>query len=277
MAALGQPNSTATLLETINLDQVPTLTLAAGSFIAGSSTSGITAHAGGGGTSAVQLTSATNQISTVAADHDSVKAPPAVAGIEVAIDNDGTHILDIYPNGTDQIEDSTNPISILAGADITLVCSAAGKYYLQGTGATASIPAGAALTVASFMSGSTILLDTAAGSVATLPAATGSNSRYLFVVKTTASSNAHKILPASVSDFIQGVAVGHIAAGTTLTFQGNAAASHSIQMPFAGTQPSGGFAGDWFEFIDVAANLWEVRGMYQSGTTSTTPFSTATT
>lgn len=121
------------------------------------------------------------------------------------------------------------------------------------------------------------LLNTAAGSVATLPAATGSGSVYRFIVTTTASSNAHKILPASSSDFLQGIADGHVSAGTTLSFSGNVAASHSIQMPFAGTQPSGGFIGDWFEFRDIAANIWEVTGAYQSGTTSTTPFSTATT
>lgn len=123
----------------------------------------------------------------------------------------------------------------------------------------------------------TYLLDTAAGSVATLPVATGSGSVYRFLVTTTASSNAHKILPNSSSDFLQGIAEGHIAAGTALGFSGNVSASHSIQMPFAGTQPSGGFIGDWFEFRDIASHVWQVTGAYLSGTTSTTPFSTATT
>ena len=140
----------------------------------------------------------------------------------------------------------------------------------------APVPAGAAITLTAAQSNSTILLKTAAGSVATLPAATGSGNRYRFVVTATATSNAHKILAASSSDFLNGVAVGHVSAGTTLTFSAAAATAHSIQMPFAGTQPSGGFIGDWFEFDDVAANLWAVRGMYQSGTTSTTPFSSAT-
>lgn len=138
----------------------------------------------------------------------------------------------------------------------------------------APVAVGAAATVGA---ASTYLLDTAAGSVLTLPAATGSGRLIRALVKTTATSNAHKILPASSSDFMQGIAVGHVAAGTTLSFSGNAAASHSIQMPFAGTQPSGGFAGDWFEFVDAATNLWQVMGAYLAGTTSTTPFSTATT
>lgn len=141
----------------------------------------------------------------------------------------------------------------------------------------APVAAGATLAVTAAMSNAPILLNIAAGSTATLPAATGSGNKYRFIVTTTASSNAHKILAASVSDFLNGVAVGHVAAGTTLSFSAAAATAHSIQMPFAGTQPSGGFIGDYFDFIDVAANLWAVSGMYQSGTTSTTPFSASTT
>lgn len=141
----------------------------------------------------------------------------------------------------------------------------------------APVAAGGTIALTAANSGQIVLLNTASGSVATLPAASGSGNIFKFVVTTTASSNAHKILAASSSDFLNGVAVGHVSAGTTLTFSAAAATAHSIQMPFAGTQPSGGFIGDWFEFTDVATNLWAVKGMYQSGTTSTTPFSAATT
>lgn len=135
---------------------------------------------------------------------------------------------------------------------------------------------GSTLAVTAAMSGQPILLDTAAGTVATLPAATGSGNVYPFFVTVSTTSNAHKILAHSVADFMQGVVTGENA-GTPLAFAGNPAASHSLQMPFAGSQPSGGIHGDWFEFRDVAANLWTVKGMFQGGTTPTTPFSTATT
>lgn len=151
-----------------------------------------------------------------------------------------------------------------------------GSLTHSGGSIQAPVAAGTTLAVTAAMAGSTILLNQAAGSTITLPAATGSGATYNFVVTTTASSNAHKILAASSSDFIAGNAVGHVAAGTTLTFSANAATMHSVQMPFAGTQPSGGFIGDWFTFTDSAANLWTVKGMYQAGTTATTPFSTAT-
>jgi hypothetical protein len=137
-------------------------------------------------------------------------------------------------------------------------------------GATGSASAG--------ISGVTYLLSVAAGSVLTLPAATGSGIRIKVVVSTTATSNAHKILTSPITDLLIGQAVGATAAGATLKFSAAAAgAFHSIQMPFAGTQPSGGFEGDVFDFTDIAAGKWHVEAMYQAGTTATTPFSTATT
>lgn len=127
-------------------------------------------------------------------------------------------------------------------------------------------------------SGVVYQLDTAAGSVLTLPAAIGSGLTVEAYVKTSATSNAHKILTSPVTDVLIGRATGSVAAGTTLQFSAAAAAAyHSIQMPFAGTQPSGGLEGDIFHFRDVAAGVWLVEATYESGTTSTTPFSTATT
>lgn len=138
-----------------------------------------------------------------------------------------------------------------------------------------AVAVGAALTA---KVGLVYALDTAAGSVLTLPAAIGSGLRLTAYVKTSATSNAHKILTAPTTDKLIGRATGSIAAGTTLQFSAAAAAAyHSIQMPFAGTQPSGGLEGDIFNFTDVAAGVWLVEAQYESGTTSTTPFSTATT
>lgn len=147
--------------------------------------------------------------------------------------------------------------------------------FSGGTNPTGPTAAGATLAVTAAMAGSTILLNTAAGSVVTLPAATGTGRIYRFVVTTTTTSGAHKILAASSSDFLNGILTGENA-GTAKCFASAAATNHSLQMPFSGSQPSGGFIGDWFEIIDVATNLWQVMGMYQAGTTPTTPFSSAT-
>ena len=139
----------------------------------------------------------------------------------------------------------------------------------------APVAAGATLTLTATQSNGVILLNTAAGSTVTLPAATGSGNKYRFIVTTTTTSGAHKILAASSSDFINGLAFGENA-GTAKAFASAAATNHSIQMPFTGSQPSGGFIGDVFDVTDVAANLWNVNGLYQAGTTPTTPFSAAT-
>lgn len=136
---------------------------------------------------------------------------------------------------------------------------------------------GAAKT-ASKSSGLIYALDTASGSVLTLPGATGSGLALSAYVKTTASSNAHKILTSPITDVIIGQAWGSAAAGVTKAFFGAVASGfHSVQMPFAGTQPSGGFEGDIFNFRDVASGVWLLEAHYQAGTTATTPFSTATT
>lgn len=163
-------------------------------------------------------------------------------------------------------------ITYTAAATLTMVGIA-----LNNSSNISPIAAGATLSLTAANSDTVTLLNTAAGSVVTLPAALGTGNIYKFVVTTTTTSGAHKILAASSSDFLIGNSVGHTTAGATLTFSSTSASTnHSIQMPFAGTQPSGGLIGDWYEFTDVAATLWAVKGMYTAGTTATTPFSTAT-
>lgn len=139
----------------------------------------------------------------------------------------------------------------------------------------APVAVGSSLAVTSANSNGTLLLNTAAGSTATLPAASGTGNRYNFIVTTTTTSGKHAVLAASVSDFINGIAIGQNG-GTAKIFSSAAATNHSIQMPFTGTQPSGGFIGDTISCTDVAANLWNCSITYQAGTTPTTPFSSAT-
>lgn len=134
---------------------------------------------------------------------------------------------------------------------------------------------GSTLPVTAAMSGKPILLDTAGGTTATLPAATGSGNKYKFVVSISTTSAAHKILAASSSDFIIGNAYGYTGS-TAKVFGSPAATNHSIQMPNSGSQPSGGIIGDVFDFVDIGTNLWHCIGFYQAGTTPTTPFSSAT-
>lgn len=194
--------------------------------------------------------------------------------------------------GADGITTASNSLVITGGATAVLsatsinstpVVTIPGSLTVTGslthTGGSiqAPVPVGTSLALTSASAGATILLNTAGGSVATLPAATGSGASFTFVVTATATAAKHAILANSVSDFIVGIVTSNTnSTGALKGFQSAAATNHSIQMPFAGTQPSGGFIGDWFTLIDVAANLWEARGMYGAGTTATTCFSSAT-
>lgn len=98
-----------------------------------SSTDGITAFAGGGSTGAFQLFTVMNRISTVANPNDSVKLPSSIPGMSIVVDNDSANAMNVYPFGTDQIEDSTSPVSLAAGQDSTFVCPIAGKWYQLGS------------------------------------------------------------------------------------------------------------------------------------------------
>lgn len=133
-------------------------------------------------------------------------------------------------------------------------------------GATCTVGAGNNLT----------LLNQAAGSVATLPAATGTGSIHRFRITVLTTSAAEKILTAPITDTIIGTAIGENA-GTAKIFVGNASTYHSIQMPFAGSQPSGGFIGDQITCTDIASGVWACDVNYQAGTTPTTPYSASTT
>lgn len=62
-----------------------------------STTTGITAHAGGGQANAVQLTTEFNEVTVVATSGDSVKLPSAVAGLAITIKNNGSEALAVFP------------------------------------------------------------------------------------------------------------------------------------------------------------------------------------
>lgn len=140
----------------------------------------------------------------------------------------------------------------------------------------APVACGATCTVATTQAGTVRLLDTAGGSAATLPTSTGSGNVYKFRISVATTSAQDKILLTTTADVIIGTASGENA-GTAKVFVGNAGTYHSIQMPFAGSQPSGGFIGDQITCTDLATGTYACDITYQAGTTPTTPYSTSTT
>lgn len=155
-----------------------------------------------------------------------------------------------------------NPVTAAWGT-----VSASGGAPTTVTSATVTAPSGRS---------SKYLLSKAAGVALTLPLATGSGISVEIEIGITATSGAYKVITGQATDYLSGNVTGQTG-NAVKQFSGAIAATYcSLQMPFAGTQPSGGFEGDWFSLTDMAANRWLVKGMYQAGTTPTTPFSTAT-
>lgn len=138
--------------------------------------------------------------------------------------------------------------------------------------------AGATKTLGATDNGKVIQLDTAAGSVVTLPAASGSGARYRFYVKTLATSNSHIVYTASAngiggSDVFEGLIPGsRIDSGDAVL--GFAAASTSNTITLNRTTTGSVSLGEWLEVEDVATNVWQVKGFLSAtGAAFATPFS----
>jgi hypothetical protein len=123
--------------------------------------------------------------------------------------------------------------------------------------------------------GKIILLDTAAGTTITLPAASGSGARFSFVVKTTATSNSHKVQVANSSDIIQGLLFGLSDDGSGGPVKGWEAGASDDTITFNRTTTGTAKVGHRVTIDDIAANVWAVSGSFAASGTEATPFSSA--
>lgn len=92
--------------------------------------SALTAHSGGGQTSALALTKAINNVTTVAAAGDSVRLPASAAGLEVTVTNSGANSMQVYGAGTDTINGVATGTGIaqLPGQSVVYTCAVAGNW-----------------------------------------------------------------------------------------------------------------------------------------------------
>ena len=99
-----------------------------------SASDGLTAHAGGGQASALQLTSEINRITTVGTAGDSVRLPASFVGADVMIINHGTLPIQVYGAGTDTIDDvaTATGVSQMANSTVLYFCTTAGAWYTEG-------------------------------------------------------------------------------------------------------------------------------------------------
>lgn len=141
--------------------------------------------------------------------------------------------------------------------------------FITGTGVNQTVTASTLAVTKAVYNGQTINLSRAAGIVVTLPAATGTNAVYTFVVSTTVTSNSYKIQVANSTDVINGNLLVSGATGTTF---GTLPASDTITMNGSTT---GGLAGSYVQITDVATGVFLVTGALIGSGTVATPFSAA--
>jgi len=121
--------------------------------------------------------------------------------------------------------------------------------------------------------GKVIVLNKADGATLTLPAATGSGTRLVFVVGTSVTSNSYIIQVADATDVMDGMV--HTADDTATPVPGvwvTAADTDTITLDGS---TKGGIIGDRIELIDIATNQWTVHGSLKQSGTEATPFSAA--
>lgn len=138
------------------------------------------------------------------------------------------------------------------------------------------VAGGAALSLTTALhNNKTILFDTAAGTVLTLPASTGNGAKFRCVVSVLATSNSH-ILQCVGTDMMQG-ACGIIDTDTAdATIQFAALVGDTFDTITMNRTTTGLAApGDWVEVEDVVAGVWAVRGLIRASGAVATPFSSA--
>lgn len=102
---------------------------------------GLTARAGGGQASATQLNYGINRLSTVATLNDSAALPPAIAGAQVIVINDGAAAAKIYGvnGGSDTIDGTAGStgVTLTNNKRTTFECLTNGKWISFGSGVSA--------------------------------------------------------------------------------------------------------------------------------------------
>ena len=105
-----------------------------GDYLLESSGDNLTATAGGGSATALQLVTQTSRITTVATAGDSVKLPASAPGLELLVINHSLNPMQVFGSGTDQIDDtaSTTGVSQMANSFVLYSCATAGNWYTEG-------------------------------------------------------------------------------------------------------------------------------------------------
>lgn len=166
--------------------------------------------------------------------------------------------------GATGISDGTTTLAATM-LEVNRTCDVSGRLVAAGSTLSATV---------ALHDGKIIALDTASGSVVTLPAATGTGAVLKFLVTVLATTNSHVIKVADASDTIEGT-IWSVSTGDTpdLGQPWIATAGDDTITLNRTTTGSAVIRGEWFELVDVATDLWLVRGVTHASGAEATPFS----
>lgn len=156
--------------------------------------------------------------------------------------------------------------------DITGNLNVTGSTTSGASAGPALVAAGGTLTLTKAShAGKTIALDTAAGSIVTLPPSTGDGSVYRFLVTVTATSNSHIVKVGNASDEMRGYAIQDSDTATAPNIWW--AADNDDTITFNRTTSGLAAQGEYIEVVDAVLNHFYVKVVSQANGTEVTPFS----
>lgn len=197
-------------------------------------------------------------------------------GFDADLDLD--ELLNVVDRGSGAVSAATRQANALGNLGLTVTQAELNALHSTNPGLITMVGAGSTKTLSAANNNEIIELNTATGSVVTLPAATGSGVMFRFVVSVLATSNSHILYTASAngvggSDVFEGIIPGvRVDSGNAVL--GFAAASTSNTITLNRSTTGSVSLGEWLEVYDFATHLWHVRGFLSAtGAAFATPFS----
>ena len=170
--------------------------------------------------------------------------------------------LQVNDNGTQRyvFTDSVAPTATMT--EVNRTCDVSARLIAAGGTLTASEAS---------HDGKIICLDTAAGSVVTLPTSSGGGAVYRFLVTVTATSNSHVIKVGNATDEFRGFIVADASEATAPNIWW--AADNDDTITFNRTTTGTAAQGHYVEVVDATSGHFFVRGFIEQSGIEATPFS----
>jgi len=172
------------------------------------------------------------------------------------------------------VNSSSNEVKVVpAGSGSTEVT------LLPASGLTPATITASTATLGATHVGRTTVVNRAAGSTITLPAATGTGNKYRVIVGTTLTSGSLVVAVADNTDYMRGFGLlANDTDGSASNFETantGTLATESDTITLNRTTTGIGTIGDVIELEDIATDIWSVMVKAQANGTEATPFSAA--